>query len=358
MFCLCLAYLCPFIHPESFKILPFFGLAYPVFFLLALVFLIGWALARSKYALIILVVILVGGKLHFRMLAMGGNKEIPSTEQNVWKIMSYNVRLFDLYNWYENDEDDNDSKRLQIFDYLKKQDADVLCFQEFYHQDNPSKFPTRNALIPLLKAVDYHERYSHKLFGRQNFGISMFSKYPMISKGDVAFDDSEGNSDNYCIFADIVKGKDTLRVYNVHLQSIKFKKDDYTVFENENYTKKIPQSALKALYEKLQNAYPKRATQAMKIMEHIKTSPYEVIICGDFNDTPMSFVYAQFNFGLTDAFRKSSKGIGTTYVGKIPAGRIDYIFHSSSLNSSNFNIQNEALSDHRAISCLIWKSND
>jgi endonuclease/exonuclease/phosphatase family metal-dependent hydrolase len=90
-------------------------------------------------------------------------------------------------------------------------------------------------------------------------------------------------------------------------------------------------------------------------MAHVETSPYPTIVCGDFNDTPMSYAYNQFNRSLMDAFRNCSSGIGSTYVGKVPAGRIDYIFHTNDLNSSHFVIQEEAYSDHRAISCKIFK---
>jgi endonuclease/exonuclease/phosphatase family metal-dependent hydrolase len=109
------------------------------------------------------------------------------------------------------------------------------------------------------------------------------------------------------------------------------------------------------LIDKLRIAYPKRAEQARTVMEHVKTSPYPTIVCGDFNDTPMSYAYNQFNQLLIDSFRNCASGIGSTYVGKVPAGRIDYIFHTKGLQSSHFEIQEEAYSDHRAISCKIYK---
>ena len=91
-------------------------------------------------------------------------------------------------------------------------------------------------------------------------------------------------------------------------------------------------------------------------MEHVETSPYPVIVCGDFNDTPLSYTYNQFNKSLIDAFRNCSSGIGPTYIGRVPAGRIDYIFHSKSLNSMDFKIQEGEYSDHRAVSCRIFKA--
>lgn len=348
---LILAYLCPFVHPSTFWPLPFFGLAYPVIIISALILLLYWGFKKSRWAIMVLVVILIGGKLHLRTISMPFGLETVPEDTETLKILSYNVRLFDLYNYEENKY----ANRNAIFQFLQEQDADVVCFQEFYHQDKPTVFPTRDTLISLLKTPYYHERYSHKLTGRQNFGIAMFSKYPMIAKGDVMFDDPENKDNNYCVFADIVKGKDTFRIYNVHLQSIKFQKDDYALFGDGEVKAGEQQSAMKLMLDKLRIAYPKRADQAKRVVEHMEQSPYEVVICGDFNDTPTSYCYNTFFSKFTDAFRNSASGIGVTYAGKVPAGRIDYIFHSRNLHSANFEVQKDVFSDHRAITCEIWK---
>jgi endonuclease/exonuclease/phosphatase family metal-dependent hydrolase len=347
---LLLAYLAPYVHPNTFKLLPFFGLAYPIIFLFTLLFLIIWSLAKSRMALVVLAVLLIGGKLHFRMIAMGSEQEIP-TASNVLHVMSYNVRLFDLYH---SDPTIRFESRNKIFEYIQTENPDVMCFQEFYHQDKPTEFKTRDTLIDFMEIKDYHERYAHKMRGRQNFGVTILSKYRMIAKGDVMFDTQSEVDFNYCIYADIVKEADTFRIYNIHLQSIRLQKQDYSVFDSE--TEKKPESStIRLLMDKLTVAYPKRADQARRVMEHVITSPYPTIVCGDFNDTPLSYTYNQFNRVLFDAYRNTSFGIGTTYVGKVPAGRIDYIFHSKELNSAEFNIQEKAYSDHRAISCKIFK---
>jgi endonuclease/exonuclease/phosphatase family metal-dependent hydrolase len=352
--CLLLSYLCPFVHPNDFWLLPFFGLAYPVILLFTFIFLIYWAIVKSRMFLGVLIVLLFGGKLHFRTISLPFNKEEINDTSNIktLNITSYNVRLFDLYEWGNEGKYENRNK---IFKFLEEKQSDIICFQEFYQQDKPTKFATRDTLKNLLKTPYCHERYSHKLEGRQNFGIAMLSKYPMISRGDIMFDDPLNIDNNYCIFADIVKNKDTFRIYNVHLQSIKFKKDDYKVF-SKNANKIVDKkSTVELLVEKLKIAYPKRAEQARKVVEHMQQSPFPVIICGDFNDTPMSYTYNIFNSLYTDAFRNSSSGLGITYAGKVPAGRIDYIFHNKNLHSSFFTIQNEVYSDHKAISCTIWK---
>lgn len=346
------AYLTPFIHPNTIPLLPLVGLGYWIIISSVLILLIIWTFLKSRWALIILTFILIGGKLHFRTFSFGRDeKNENGTELHV---LSYNVRLFDLYNTIQSN---SYVTRNKIFSYLKERNPDVACFQEFYHQDRPSNFVTRDTLKQILSTVDIHERYAHKMTGHQNFGIAIFSKYPIIEKGNVAFP-SDHSSYNYCIYTDIVKNKDTFRIYNVHLQSIKLQKDDYALFDENNNTAAEQSSNVFKLIQKINRAYPVRAEQAEIIMNHVKNSPYPVIICGDFNDTPLSYCYNQFSTILTDAFRNTSKGIGATYAGKIPVGRIDYIFHSQKIGSKEFIIQKEKLSDHYAIDCKLFMKNE
>lgn len=347
---LLLAYLCPYVHPKTLWILPFFGLAYPIIITTVLLLLLYWIYQRSKWALYLICGILLGGTLHFRTLAITFSRPEPSETDNVWKVLSYNVRLFDVYN--ESDSLRN-RNRDSILAYVKRMDPDVVCFQEFFHQDAPTDFPTRTLLTKKMGYVNYNERYSHKLRGRQNFGICMLTKYPIVSEGVVPF--ANLKSDNYCIFADIVKGGDTIRFYTIHLQSIKLQTEDYELFGEQSPQASSQPSTIRLLLRKLKIAYPARADQARRVVKHMESSPYPVVICGDFNDTPLSYVYNQFNKSLIDSWRETSNGLGVTYAGKVPAGRIDYIFHSDNLRAANFRIQKEEYSDHYAVSTEIWK---
>ncbi len=326
------------------------GLSYPIIVLVNCFILIVWIIARSRWAIYSLFIILLGGKLHFRTLSFTISKD--ATKNTELKVISYNVRLFDVYN--PNLESGLETRN-QIFQFLRNENPDVVCFQEFYSQDKPTRFETMDSLFQVMGTKIYHQRSAYKRIARQNFGIAMFSKYPMIAKGDVMFETQGSQDFNYCIYADIVKDQDTFRIYDVHLQSIKLQSDYYSAQTNDPTSNLAQESTIRLIYRKLQSAYVKRADQARRVVNHIKTSPYPTIVCGDFNDTPMSYTYNQFDRVLTDAFRNTSNGIGVTYVGKMPAGRIDYIFHSPELASNNFKIQQEVLSDHRAISCTISK---
>jgi endonuclease/exonuclease/phosphatase family metal-dependent hydrolase len=322
-----------------------FGLAYPIILIVHLLLLITWIFFDYRWSIILGAVLLIGGTSHFRTFALGGGDD-PGNDTTL-SIMSYNVRLFDRYNPSRDQSLVNKNKILKV---ISDRNPDVICFQEFYHQDQPTSFVTKDTILQLLNVKDYHERYIHKLAGRQNFGIATFSKFPVIEKGGINFPGDE-TTFNYCIYTDIIKESDTFRVYNVHLQSIRLQTDDYAMFEKDgNYS----ESGIFSIVNKIRKAYPIRADQAKLVVNHISNSPYPVIICGDFNDTPLSYVYNQFNRKLTDAFRNSSWGIGKTYAGKIPAGRIDYIFHSNSLGSRNFVVHREKLSDHFAISCEVF----
>lgn len=341
---LLIAYLTPLIHPENLWILPFFGLTYPVLLFIAFITLIYWLFLRSaKWSITLLAFIIAGYPYFFRLFAYGAETKLPENAETSIKVLSNNVQIFDLY---DEDREKKYEIRDSIFNYAISRDVDVVCFQEFYNKDNPTQFQTTDLFRKQFSAVDYHQRYIYKKAGRQHFGVVMFSRLPVIAKGDVIFETGDESNYNFCIYTDIVKNEDTFRVYNVHLQSFRISRIQEDTVRSE---------MVKDLVRKLKTAYPKRADQAIRINEHIRNSPYPVIVCGDFNDTPVSFVYNQFYNHLTDAFLNCGSGIGSTYVGKLPAGRIDYIFHSPELVSSNFIVQKKPFSDHRAISCVVSK---
>lgn len=335
-------YLNNWVKPTQNYYLSFLGLGYVVVligFILSL-FLAFFLSKRLFFAGI--GIFLLGIKFHLGYFSIATPNE--SVSDKSLKIVSYNVRLFDLYA-----NPDGSTKR-KIFDFLQKEEADVYCFQEFYQQDPPTKFVTRDSLKLVLNTPNIQEHYSFHLRGRQYFGVVMMTSLHVAAQGDVSFVDEERESNNYCIYMDVVPTPgDTVRIYNMHLQSIKLNNKDIAGLENE--TKYVGETNFKNIFQKLHFAFEKRQFQTEKVISHIKESPYRVVIVGDLNDTPMSYTYLQFRKLLKDAFTSNRMGIGETYAGKIPVGRIDYILHSEELNSYNFQIQKEALSDHYAISC-------
>ena len=125
---LILSYLSPFVHPNTFKIIPFFGLAYPIIVLGVLLSLVFWLFRKSKWSILVIVVLLIGGKLHFRTMAITFSEETEIQDESVWKVMSYNVRLFDVYN---ESMEGKLGTRNKIIEYVNSFSPDVVCFRSF-----------------------------------------------------------------------------------------------------------------------------------------------------------------------------------------------------------------------------------
>lgn len=335
-------YLNNWIAPTQLYILSFLGLGY-AFILIVFVLSILLSYFYSKNLFYVgLGIFIVGFRMHLSYFSIAIPNE--SIHDKKIKVLSYNVRLFGLY------EDVEGGTKQKIFQFLKEQNADVYSFQEFYHQDPPTRFVTKDSLKLLLETPYIQEHYSFHLHGRQYYGVAMMTKLPVIAQGDVSFEDVLKKSNNYCIYMDVVPSPgDTLRIYNMHLQSIGLNSSDIEGLNNRE--EDLSKTKYRGVIHKLHIAFEKRQFQVEKIVSHMRECPYRIIIMGDMNDTPMSYSYLQLRKILKDAFTSNRTGIGATYVGKLPVGRIDYILHSEELNPFDFYIQKEEYSDHRAISC-------
>ena len=348
---LLLSYTAPYVNPEEIAIIPFFGLTYPIALIMNLVFIMVWGILKSKWFFLSSSLVVIGIPLHLRVFSIQLSENTIPENANTVKVMSYNVRLF---GYYEDNESKAKQRKTDIVKYIQKEAPDVLCLQEYFNKDGDPYFNTLNSIYNIMSINDHHEKSKYNQRKRTHFGIALFSKYPIINKGYVQNEIRTQDNSNFCIYADIVKKKDTFRVYNVHLQSIKLETDEYTQQTNMNADGSSTSTNYKSAISKLNKAFKIRSIQSKALNNHIKGSPYKSIICGDFNDTPLSFTYQLFNTNLVDSFRNTSSGFGSTYSGYLPAGRIDYIFHTKTLNSAKFEIQNEKLSDHLAISCTIF----
>jgi len=339
--CLLGAYLSTHISPNTIPYLSFLGLAYPVLIWTIIGFSILWLFTRFKYFLFNLLIFLIGFN-HFRTF-YSFNNATTTHSTNALKLTSYNIRIFNVYG-----EKDKFKTRDNILNYLKNEHADIYCFQEFYHQQSPTKFKTRDTILTVLNTKNYHERYTHEMTGKQFSGLATFTSYPIIKKGSVAFNN---DAKNYCIYTDILKERDTIRIFNAHIGSIRLTPDDQNIFDNiQNKTIDKNEKQIKGIVARLKIAFEKRAIQIEQVMQEVKNSPYETILCGDFNDTPVSYCYKQITKQLNDAFIETANGTGKTYIGKTPSNRIDYIFHSDNITPYEFKVHDVDYSDHKPIS--------
>jgi len=349
VFALCLSYLSSYIPPSSFSMLPFTGLAYPYILLLNLVFIIFWLLSKKRFALISIVTILLGWNQMGRLVRINQSSS-ENLEVHQTKVLSYNIQNFLNINAVNTKYVDDFSNEKNIIEFIKTQNADIICLQEMlYDREKPESFPDK--LGRKFNCPNYY--YENYYISRKKIdAIATFTRYKIIENGHLEFEEK-----SIGIYNDLLIKEDTVRVYNLHLASIHLKKEDYEFMsdisnqkESENF-----KVSTQNILSKLKQAYLKRARQANKVTDHISACKYPVIICGDLNDTPLSYVYKNVSNNLEDAFVKSGTGFGATYAGKnFPSLRIDYIFHDKQFRSTNFKRHKVFLSDHFPISSILY----
>jgi endonuclease/exonuclease/phosphatase family metal-dependent hydrolase len=352
---LLLSYLSSYIDPSFLWTMAFLGLVYPIILCINLAFIVYWILAADTFVFIPLIAVAIGFNhitniiqvdLTKEKYAVGKDIETNKPLGSPLKVMSYNVRLFDLYNWTKNKE-----SREKIFKLLRSESNDIACFQEFFNEDK-GEFKNIEAIMKIQNACDYHVSYSNTLRVTEHWGIATFSRYPIVKKGVLEFPNGTNNS---CIFSDIKINEDTIRVYNAHLESVHLHKEDYQYIESLNNEKDEDDDLEGAhkIISRLKKAFVIRSKQTDLLSVHMQNCPYPIVLCGDFNDTPSSFTYHKLSQNLTDAFVESGNGLGSTYYGIFPSFRIDYIFHDKGFTSDDFRIIHKKLSDHYPITCWL-----
>ncbi len=334
---------CQDVNPNDNQVLPFLGLLFPLFFWTNFVLVIV-LFFRKKASLIIPLIALVYAypsiQNYYQLFA---KEEFSKANIDEIKLVSYNVRIFDV------NKNIGGNVKDSIFSMLEQKSANIICFQEFYHNENPEIFETTKTVQEDLELPNFHENFTHHIRGGIHTGVATFTSFPVINKGVVEF---KSDFNNTCIYTDLQIGNDTVRVYNVHLSSIRFQHEDYSLVQESNESVELSNESIdgyRRIHSLLNKAYKKRALQLQKVLDHIYDSPYPVVLAGDFNDTPISYCYTQTRKYLTDSFVESGSGVGNTYIGEFPSFRIDYVFHSDDMESADYQTLPEKLSDHHAV---------
>jgi len=342
--------LSPYFKPSAFWPLEILAISYPFILLPNLLFIIYWALKKHRFAFISAAIILIG----YDKLSLLYKPELFSVDlrqpEGSLKIMSYNVRLFDLYNWTGNQK-----TRAEMFRVIKRELPDILCLQEYYHEDK-GPFNNNDGLKELLNIRHAHIAYGITLRKTQHWGLATFTRYPIVGQGKVFFE--EGKS-NFGIFTDIIYKEDTMRVYNIHLQSNHLRNEDYLFLEqpDSGSNEQIVNNA-KRISKRVKKAVVKRTEQVDELVAHMQRSPYPYIVAGDFNDPPFSYSYHTIADNMKDAFMECGKGFGVTYRGSFPPYRIDFILHQDYFVTRRFLKLNDPYSDHYPIVAWLTKKVD
>jgi len=319
-FLLLISFALPYIPPKSFPSISLLSLVVSPLIILNLLFVLYW-LFKLKRKIIYSLVVLVIAHFHFGSFFQISSEENYSETEKSLTVLSYNVHLFNAY-----EENPQPKVVAETFsELISSQQPDVICIQEFYANNEVD-----------FSAYPYQFIYFR---GKADLGHAIFSKYPLVNEGSFDFK----NSNNNALYADVVKGKDTIRVYNLHLQSLGIVPSISSLQEEDQ----------ERFRKRTSYAFIKQQEQVENILKHKESSLYPVILCGDFNNTPFSYVYHTLSNNLSDAFVEKGNGIGTTYLFDSYPTRVDYILTSDELKIMKFENIKNTFSDHYPVSAVV-----
>ncbi|QTE23473.1 endonuclease/exonuclease/phosphatase family protein [Polaribacter cellanae] len=312
---LLLSYLLPFISPSTIPFFAVLSLFVPVLIIINLVFFIYWLIKLKKQAFLSVFVLIIGWFFSSPFYKISSRNSYLNSDL---KVMSYNVKAFDLFT------NKKDSTSNTGYDFITDKNPDILAIQEYY------------------QSTKIHLSYPYKFIKRKNdkgkFGMAIYSKYKIINSGSLDF---KGTSNNI-IYVDVVKKKDTIRIYNLHLESLRIKPNEEN-FGEENSEK---------LLKRVTNSFEKQAEQTKLFLTHEQKWQGKKIICGDFNNTAYSWVYNQIAEHKKDAFIIAGQGLGKTFNYWFPM-RIDFILTDENAIINQFKSFSEEYSDHFPIQAKV-----
>ena len=311
-FFLLLSYALPYVFPSAFPFLSVLSLTLPVLIVINAFFLFYWIVKLHRYFLLSFFVLALGYKY---LNALYQNNAHKPKDVGV-HVMSFNARLFNHYGWIK---EGNVQKQIQEF--IANEAADIIAVQEF-HKD----------YLYLFDAYSYQ----YVQTGNGKMGQAIFTNFPILNQGNIGFTKTA----NGAIFTDILIKNDTIRFYNIHLESLRINPKE-EIFTQEKSQK---------LLNRMGVGFTNQQLQSEQVKLHSQNSPYPNILSGDFNNTQFSYVYKNIRNNYKDAFEEAGKGIGTTYDFKLIPLRIDFILYDSYLPLHSFETHSESFSDHKPIS--------
>lgn len=335
-----LSYLSIYINPVNFWAISIFGMAYPVLIITNLLFVFLWIGLRKNYFFISFIAIFIGINLigKFVQFSFVGKQNSPIESIS---LLSYNV-----HNFSQKSKEGVFDKGIQheIFNFIESQNSDIVCLQEFnYIGENI--YASHAQLKQQLGSNNYYFESYFNPKKNKVFGMATFSKFPIMNSGYLDLEETR----KFGTYIDIIRTDDTIRVYNIHLESISLNYVDYSFVSGISAGDSIQKPNTRLLLNKLHKALINRTRQVVVLKNHLSLSPYPVILCGDFNELSCSYNYRNLSAGMHDAFVESGNGIGKTFASFLPAFRIDYILFDPQFKSFDYEEIKINLSDHYPI---------
>lgn len=338
-----LSALTPWLRPEEWWWVSLLGLGFPFLLVAVFLFSVCWLFVRPRWSLLGLLAIALAWKSVSACLAfhIPGKFNLQKAEGDI-RLMQWNVMRFGEMN---KSMEQGRLHRNRMFDVIRDYNADILCFQEFFHADNPRYSPN----ITDLQKEGYPYFYFTKFPDCYTcyYGLSIFSKYPIVDSVFVEYPGKTASED--LIYVDIKKGDDTFRVFTTHLQSVQFGRREYRGIEKIKNTEDSLLEASRGIISKLRKGFVYRSRQADTLRSLADESPYPEIVTGDFNDVPSSYTYFTIRGSRQDAFLQKGLGIGRTFTSLSPSLRIDYVLPDKRFDIVQYYRPGTRLSDHYPI---------
>lgn len=331
-----------YFNPKEWWFLGLFTFILAYLFVALVLFLLFWLFKKSPWLLISLLTIIAGWRAVMNIFPMKFSSSFSMKKDSATlRVMSWNVEQFNILH-----HKDHPEVKQEMFDLINKYDPDIACFQEVVAGDKKKGINYFPDIKKALRFIDYFYSYSLKddFDNDHHFGRIIFSKLPVINKQTVINYPNDYNATFQYI--DVLKGNDTIRIFNIHLQSLKFTKANLNYLDKATLSGDSNITESKSIISKIKTGFIKRSIQAKFIKDEINHSPYPVIVCGDFNDVPNSYAYETIGKNLQNAFVEKGSGIARTFSNVSPILRIDNIFADKNFKVVQFTRIKKLLSDH------------
>lgn len=331
---LALAYLAPVIPPDRWAVPALAGLAAPILYLIVALAAGYWAVRRSRWVFVPLALLLVGTPRIGLYARWPGDDPAPAVAEgrDTLRVMTWNVEGFVAR---DPATGGSRSTAAEIADYIRSVDPDIVCLQEF--QSTPAV--SEADIDRWLAAWPYRRTPG-------GFGVAVYSKYPIAGHTLLRF----GDSGNGMLRADVVWGADTLHVFCNHLETTHIRRDDIAFLQPAAFAgEHDKRGRIRGMASRLRRGFTARVAQADTVAARVAAARGPSIVCGDFNDTPLSYVYRTIRGNHADAFAERGRGYGFTYKSLYRLLRIDYVLPSSHFETLSYRSPATGWSDHNPV---------